>query len=170
MKLPLALTAALLCGAPIALAAVPLRPAVHCQIPCGIYGDSTRIDLLLEDAQTIEKGMQQIHELEGAEKPNYNQIVRWVANKDEHAQSIQDQVAAYWLAQRIKAPAGGDAAVRAIYLRQLELMHGITVAAMKCKQTTELSHVQALREHVHEFAATYFDEAALEHMKAHHGK
>ena len=60
----------------------------------------------------------------------------------EHAQAIQDQVAAYWLAQRIKAPQ--DEGGKDRYHRQLELMHGITVAAMKCKQTTVRSHRQRL--------------------------
>ena len=35
----------------------------HCQIPCGIYGDYTRIDLLREHIATIEKSMNQINEL-----------------------------------------------------------------------------------------------------------
>ena len=29
----------------------------HCEIPCGIYGDSVRIALLYEDIETIEKSL-----------------------------------------------------------------------------------------------------------------
>ena len=163
--LPLAVAGGLLLSA-----FAPAKPAspLHCQVPCGIYGDSTRITMMLEDITTIEKGMKSIVELEGAETKNYNQIVRWVSNKDEHAQNIQDTVAAYWLAQRIKAPKGGEEGARAKYLKQLELMHGLTVSAMKCKQTTDLSHVESLRHLTQAFAETYFSKEDLDHMKGHH--
>lgn len=144
-------------------------PALHCQVPCGIYGDKMRIDMLMEDAVTIEKGMQSLAAMDAEPSPSKNQMVRWVMNKDQHAQSIQDTVAAYWLAQRIKAPAedaGSDARER--YHGQLELMHGITVAAMKCKQTTEAAHVARLRALGLEFSATYFSAEDLEHIRSHH--
>ena len=147
----------------------PASPALHCQVPCGVYGDSARITVMLEDAATIEKGMKSIAELEAAETKNYNQIVRWVTTKDEHATNIQNTVAAYWLTQRIKAPKdGSDEAARAKYLQQLELMHGLTVAAMKCKQTTDVANVEAVRKLTHEFAGTYFSEEDLKHIRGHH--
>jgi len=120
----------------------------------------------MEDAATIEKGMKQIAELE--EAGGGHQHVRWIMTKEQHAQSIQDTVAGYWLAQRIKAPQGDDAEARERYHRQLELMHGITVAAMKCKQTTDTSHVDALRKHAMEFSATYFKGEDLKHIQQHH--
>jgi nickel superoxide dismutase len=147
---------------------VGAEPTFHCQVPCGIYGDKLRIDLMMEDAATIEKGMAQLREMDGQESPSKNQMVRWVMNKDDHAQAIQDQVAAYWLAQRIKAPK--DDSGREHYHGQLELMHGITVAAMKCKQTTDAAHVARLREHALAFSATYFKAEDLEHIRAHHGE
>jgi len=162
-------TAPLLALALLTAAFCPAPRAVHCQVPCGVYGDSARITMMLEDATTIEKGMNTIRDLEGADAKNYNQIVRWVTTKDEHATHIQETVAAYWLTQRIKAPAAGaDEAARAKYLGQLELMHGLTVAAMKCKQTTDTTHVQSLRKLTEAFAGTYFSEEDLAHMRGHH--
>ena len=32
----------------------------HCQIPCGIYGDSMRFSMMREDCDTLEKSMNQI--------------------------------------------------------------------------------------------------------------
>jgi nickel superoxide dismutase len=150
-------------AAPVAAA----TPVVHCQVPCGIYGDRMRIDMLMEDCATIEKGMAQIREMESSSTMNSNQMVRWVMTKDEHAAKIQEQVASYWLAQRIKAPA--DAAGRDKYLKQLELMHGITVAAMKCKQTTDAANVEAIRKLAQDFSATYFSAEDLEHIRQHQG-
>ena len=141
----------------------------HCQVPCGIYGDATRIDLLMEDASTIEKGMKTLNAMDAEESPSKNQMVRWIMNKDEHAQAIQDQVAAYWLAQRVKAPKdANDAAASEKYVKQLVLMHGLTVAAMKCKQTTDLAHVATIRKLALEFSETYFSKEDLEHIRSHH--
>ena len=149
--------------------AAPVEPQpFHCQVPCGIYGDLMRIDMLMEDAATIEKGMNSIVELERADQMNSNQMVRWVMNKDTHAAAIQETVASYWLAQRIKAPK--DDAGKAKYHQQLALLHGITVAAMKCKQTTDKAHVETLRSLAREFSGTYFSKEDLEHIHEHHGK
>jgi nickel superoxide dismutase len=178
MRTSLPLLACLL--TPLAAVEAPAPPAakpvtsealglpVHCQVPCGIYGDKMRIDMLMEDAATIEKGMQQLVEMDGQESPSMNQRVRWIMNKDTHAQAVQDQVASYWLAQRIKSPK--EAGERPRYLKQLEVMHGITVAAMKCKQTTEVANVVELRRLALEFSDTYFKAEDLEHIRAHHGE
>ena len=160
----------------LGLNAAPAAPAVepvaapapfHCQVPCGIYGDRMRIDMLMEDCATIEKGMAQIREMESSSTMNSNQMVRWVVTKDEHAAKIQEQVASYWLAQRIKAPT--DEAGREKYVKQLELMHGITVAAMKCKQTIDPANVEAIRKHAMAFSETYFSAEDLEHLHGEHG-
>ena len=120
-----------------------------------------------EDAQTIEKGMTQLQAFQAEESPNLNQVVRWTMAKDDHAQKIQDQVAAYWLAQRVKFPK--DEAGRATYVAQLEAMHQITVHAMKCKQTTDTAHVSELRSALMRFADTYFSKEDLQHIHDHHG-
>ena len=163
-----ALSAAFLSSATPPAAAPVLPPALlHCQVPCGIYGDTMRIDAMMEDVDTIEKGMGQIVQLE-ADGPA-NQLVRWVLTKDEHAAKIQEQVASYWLAQRVKAPREGDEKGRERYLRQLEILHGITVAAMKCKQTTDVAHTARIRELALAFSKTYFKDEDLKHLEAHHG-
>jgi len=155
--------------APTTPAPTPVpEPLPHCQVPCGIYGDSMRIDMMLEDVTTIEKGMKTIAEMEKSGEVVHNQMVRWVLTKDEHAAKIQEQVASYWLAQRIKVPAeDADEATRAKYRRQLELLHGIIVAAMKCKQTTDPSWPAMVRELAGIFSETYFTEEDLEHLREH---
>ena len=124
-----------------------------------------RIDMLMEDCATIEKAMTTLKAMDAEESPSKNQMVRWVMTKEQHAQSIQDTVAAYWLAQRVKAPK--DASGAGKYQSQLKSMHQITVAAMKCKQTTDKSHVDALRKAASEFSAGYFTAEDLEHLNKH---
>ncbi|MCB9913991.1 MAG: superoxide dismutase [Planctomycetes bacterium] len=153
-------------AAPVSTSA-PAAP-FHCQVPCGIYGDTLRIQMLLEDTATIEKGMVTLNAMDQEQAPSENQRVRWILTKDEHAQAIQDQVAAYWLAQRIKTPkADADEAALAKYHHQLELMHRLTVSAMKCKQTTDVEHVAELRRLCDEFSGTYFSAEDLEHLRGH---
>ena len=164
LVLPIAAIASF--AAPNAAPAPAPEPAVfHCQVPCGIYGDKLRIDMLMEDCATIEKGIAQIAALEAGDGLDKNQLVRWIMTKDEHAQMIQDQVASYWLAQRIKSPELDAAKTK--YHGQLEMLHGITVSAMKCKQTVDPAHVAKIRALVEAFSKTYFSPEDMQHLKEH---
>ncbi len=141
---------------------------VHCQVPCGIYGDHLRVELLKEHAATIEKAMIQIEELGKADKPNWNQLVRWISTKEEHAQKVQDQLSQYWLAQRIKAPKDGmNEKAGGRYMAQLMGNHAMTTAAMKCKQTTDVANVAAFRRALDMFQKAYFTAEDLEHLNGH---
>ncbi len=134
-----------------------LQSQAHCEIPCGIYGDSVRITLLYEHIATIEKSMNMINELSKQDKPDYNQLVRWVTNKEEHAVKIQDIVSQYFLHQRVKPVSSADVAAYGKYVKQLDLLHNILVFAMKSKQNTDLANIETLREKVHNFEHAYFD-------------
>ena len=146
----------------LALTLVAAAPAgAHCQIPCGIYDDELRVQLIEEHITTVEKSMNQIIALGSAEKIDYNQLVRWVGNKENHAQEIQDIVTAYFMAQRIKPPVNHDNEDEVKqYLHKLALLHHIQVHAMKAKQSTDLSEIDTLRELVAKFRTAYFGEEA----------
>ena len=127
----------------------------HCEIPCGIYGDDGRFSALFEDITTVEKSMKLIQELGAESDKNFNQIVRWVNNKEAHADHIREVVAQYFLAQRIKEPEAGDAAAQKAYTAKLVKLHEIIRTAMKCKQTTDISNAKKLYDLVHEFQVLY---------------
>lgn len=133
----------------------PALVGAHCEIPCGIYGDEGRFAALLEDVDTIEKSMNEIDKLSGESERNDNQIVRWVINKEHHADHIRDVVAQYFLAQRITEPAADDAAAMKAYTDKLVALHKIIRTAMKCKQTTDPANAQTLRDLVLAFQALY---------------
>lgn len=134
---------------------LPAAAAAHCQVPCGIYGDDLRFAAMEEDFTTIEKAMTQIVELSKAGDRNYNQIVRWVVTKEEHAEKIVDVLTDYFLMQRIAVPGDGDAAAAERYTRMLRQVHELLVQTMKCTQTTDLAHVEAGRKLLHDFQHTY---------------
>jgi nickel superoxide dismutase len=131
----------------------------HCQIPCGIYDDEARFDAMAENITTIEKSMKEIERLSAEAKPNMNQIVRWVNNKDHHADELSETVTYYFMAQRIKLPAKGDTKAYDKYVKELTLLHPMLVYAMKAKQTTDLANVQQLRSLLDEFHKLYSAEA-----------
>ena len=135
----------------------------HCQIPCGIYDDPLRFTQMEEHVATIEKSMKQIQELSAEEKPNLNQIVRWVNNKDAHADELTEIVTYYFLAQRVKPVDKSDRAAVAKYLKELTLLHEMIVHAMKAKQTIDLEHCSKLRDLIHEFEHSYLGEKARSH-------
>ncbi len=123
--------------------------SAHCEIPCGIYDDQLRTQLIAEHAATIEKSMKQIMALGQADPANTNQLMRWVSNKEDHATEVQHIVSQYFMTQRIKPD-------QKKYAEKLMVLHKMLITAMKCKQTTDLSHVNALRAHLKEFELLYF--------------
>ncbi len=139
----------------------------HCQIPCGIYGDEARFDMIAENATTIEKSMKQITELSAQAKPNMNQIVRWVQNKEEHADDTSEIITYYFMAQRVKPAAKSDSKAYEEYVKKLTVLHEMLVSCMKAKQTTELSHVEKLRSLLGEFHKAYFGKSCEEHEHKH---
>lgn len=135
----------------------------HCQVPCGIYDDPARFDMITEHITTIEKAMNQINTLSSAEKPNLNQIVRWVANKEEHADQLSQIVTHYFMAQRLKPSDQTQSKAHAEYVKKLTLLHEMLVYSMKSKQTADLSHVKKLRVLLSDFRTAYFAESAQKH-------
>ncbi|HFA51791.1 MAG TPA: superoxide dismutase [Bacteroidetes bacterium] len=129
---------------------------VHCEVPCGIYGDSLRIQMIEEHIRTIEKAMNKINEISKSDSPNYNQLVRWVMNKEEHAKKIQHIVSQYFLHQRIKLTDPANAKKYARYVKHLTHLHEIAVYAMKCKQTTDLKNIVKIKTAVDDFERSYF--------------
>ena len=140
----------------------------HCEIPCGIYNDQLRIELIWEHITTIEKSMNQVNTLSKEGTLNYNQLVRWVSNKEDHANELQHIVTQYFMTQRIKPAEQGDEAAHAAYLKKLEILHGLLVNAMKAKQTTDLAHIKSLRDLTDQFVDVYFDADAKKHLIEHH--
>ena len=127
----------------------------HCQIPCGIYDDEARLAAIREHIKTIEKSMEQIDAISAAGKPNHNQLVRWVNNKEHHADQISEIATEYFMTQRIKSADPADKEAYGQYIRMLTLLHRMLIAAMKAKQTTDLQYTKELATLLDEFTCAY---------------
>jgi len=129
----------------------------HCEVPCGIYDDKMRVEMIREHITTIEKAMKQIAALSGEATANYNQIVRWTVNKEKHAEELQHIVQQYFMTQRIKPAHSEDGTMTKTYVDQLTLLHMMLIHAMKAKQTTDLEQVETLRSLTNKFDEAYFE-------------
>lgn len=121
----------------------------HCEIPCGIYDDPLRTALIAEHLTTIEKSMNQVRVLQKENPVDYNQLVRWITNKEAHAVEIQHIVSQYFMTQRIKPD-------QKQYHEKLAVLHQLLVAAMNCKQTLDIQHVETARALLKSFEKLYF--------------
>jgi len=127
----------------------------HCQIPCGIYDDKARLVAIGEHIRTIEKSMEKIDSISATGKPNHNQLIRWVNNKEFHANQISEIVTEYFMTQRIKPADPTDKRAHGQYVRMLTLLHRTLIAAMKAKQTTDLQYTKELATLLDEFTRAY---------------
>ncbi len=135
----------------------------HCEVPCGIYNDELRIELMKEHIQTIEKAMHQIEEIQSSENINYNQLVRWINTKEHHATLIQEMAEQYFLAQRVKFADPSDQEKYQKYIAQLTTMHQLIVYAMKAKQSTDHEVIDNLNKSLTGFEEAYFGKDAHRH-------
>jgi len=140
-----------------AMATTPVEPAPkpvpHCQVPCGIYTDQLRFESMLEDTKTIAKSIGAINDFAssvggGMSGTAINQASRWVSTKEDHASHIQEVMASYFFAQRIKSD-------HQDYTGQLASAHRVIVAAMKAKQAAEPATADALKEAIYDFYRAY---------------
>ena len=126
------------------------QPAhAHCQIPCGIYDDHARVQSMLEDTATVEKSVKLIAELAGkSDAQSQNQLVRWVMNKEKHAQQIISTISDYFLTQRVK-PSQKN------YAERLAKHHAVIIAAMEAKQNSDVKYAKILKQRIEALLAYY---------------
>lgn len=127
---------------------------VHCEVPCGIYSDQMRFEMMLEDTKTIAKAITSLNEMtdgfsEGP--PNaktINQMTRWVNTKETHATNTQHIIAQYFMTQRIKSD-------KENYAKQLAAAHKVMVCSMKCKQDAAAATAVELKAAILDFYRAY---------------
>ena len=135
--------------ATLALWALSDDAQAHCQVPCGIYDDHARVDQIREDIVTITKAVNEMAALAAKQDAqSKQQFVRWVMNKETHADRVIRTIADYFFAQKIKMPAAGDKKATSAYYEMLARHHAVLVAAMLCKQGSSMEPVNALTKAV----------------------
>ena len=139
----------LLAGSVSLVLMLPRPSYAHCQVPCGIYDDHARLQAMLEDAATVEKAAVSMTDLAGkSDAQSQNQMVRWVMNKEKHAENVIQTISDYFLTQRVK-PSQED------YAERLQRHHAVIVAAMKAKQNAARSFAVELHKAIEALTEYY---------------
>jgi nickel superoxide dismutase len=130
----------------------------HCQLPCGIYDDHARVKMMLEDYNLITKAIKEIQEFsKNNDALSKSQLIRWVMNKEKHANHIIEIISDYFLTQRIK-PTQKD------YQERLVKHHKVILTAVTAKQKIDSDTAVAL-QHAISALLDYYPE---EHEEHHH--
>ena len=121
-----------------------------------------RVKMIEEHTLTILKSMNYIKTNQN-DLQQQNQVTRWIINKEQHAQEIQEIISEYFLTQRIKLKDESQES-KDLYHAQLAILHSILLDAMKCKQTVDTSITNSLLENLNKFVNLYFDEHGKKHL------
>lgn len=140
-----------------------LKSWAHCEVPCGIYEDEMRIEMMREHITTISKAMDHIEKLSGEMEPqSMNQLVRWINTKEDHANKIQEIITQYFMTQRVE-PLGEGGEISKESTMQLQYLHEMLVLAMKMKQSLDRDNIKMFQESMANFEKAYFGEDAHRH-------
>jgi len=129
-------------------------PVPHCEVPCGIYSDQMRFEMMLEDQATIAKAITSVNEFVTGFQDGpptgttLNQMTRWINTKELHATNTQEIIAQYFMTQRIKPE-------NEKYAIQLAAAHKVMVLAMKCKQDVSAESAEALKAAIFDLYRAY---------------
>lgn len=121
----------------------------HCDIPCGIYDPiSAQIDAL-----TVVRMMDLMDSLTGGDEKSrkefHNSISRYIAVKEDHAESAKHEIRVIW----------GDFIKEAHvdkYPQLPGLVHKIMQLGSKCRQSADREHGLALVDAINEFAEIFW--------------
>mmetsp|Transcript_2352 Transcript_2352/g.6213 ORF Transcript_2352/g.6213 Transcript_2352/m.6213 type:complete len:105 (-) Transcript_2352:179-493(-) len=86
---------------------------------------------------------------------SFNQMIRWVNTKEEHASKIISLISEYCLCQRVKKEVFAS---DKDYADALMAHHAVMQAAMKCKQSVDSAAADKLDHVIGDFAKMYTKE------------
>lgn len=151
----------------ILLAAILILPFTkaysHCEVPCGIYEDEMRVEMIREHITTIQKAMKEIEALsEKKDALSMNQMVRWINTKEDHANQIQHIITQYFMTQRVQLDVDNPETMEK-NIELLRNLHKMLVYSMKMKQSLDPELFDLFNESLSIFEKSYFGEAAHRH-------
>ena len=130
------------------------KAKAHCDVPCGIYDPSRA----LVSALTVVRMVDLIEAEEGCSADNAaaNKVIRCVAQKEEHAEDVKQEVRIIW----------GDFLKDAAAEGAHDLTHRIMLKASACRQGVNRDDAVELVELVNEFAELFWEAKGVETTRA----
>ncbi len=124
--------------------------SAHCDIPCGIYDPiSAKIA-----AQTVQKMVLRIGQLEGDDVASQNSLSRYITVKEEHAELCKHELRVLWADYTWPGTDANEIAAK--FNAALKL-------AGQCKQTVSMDNAEALVAAVDDIASTFWGTKGVEY-------
>ena len=124
--------------------------SAHCDIPCGIY-DPIAAKIA---AQTVQKMVLRIGQLEGDDVGAQNSLSRYVTVKEEHAELCKHELRVLWADYTWPGTDANEIAAK--FNSALKL-------AGQCKQTVSMDNAEALVAAVDDIASTFWATKGVEY-------
>ncbi len=128
------------------------RAQAHCDVPCGIYDPGTAQIAAL----TVVRMMDLMAGLESEGVAAHNNMARYIAVKEEHAEKAKHEIRVIW----------GDYFKKDKHPNVDELVHKIMQLGSKARQTADRETGVALVEAINEFAAIFWKTKGVATKKA----
>lgn len=122
--------------------------SAHCDIPCKIYDPAVAQISALTIIRLLDL-IQELADKDSLSLADHAQLVRLVAQKEEHATKVKEEVRIIW-GDFYKQPQFD------LLPKANELVHSIMLQASKCKQHIDRSMGEELLKLVNEFATGFW--------------
>lgn len=122
--------------------------SAHCDIPCKVYDPATAQISALTVIRLLDL-IQELNAKDALSLADHAQLVRLVAQKEEHAAKVKDEVRIIW-GDYYKQPQFD------LLPKANELVHSIMLQASKCKQHIDRANGEELLKLVNEFAEGFW--------------
>lgn len=130
------------------------RVSAHCDIPCKIYDPSTAQIAALTVIRMMDM-LAELGEKDSLTLADQAQLSRLVAQKEEHAMKVKEEVRIIW-GDYFKQPQFDQ--VAGIH----DLVHGIMMQGSKCKQHIDRDMSVELLKMVNQFAEAFWQTKGVE--------
>lgn len=125
--------------------------SAHCQLPCGIYHDDMIYDLIDQYAETMYKGITVMNQSKLDSVHDFNELTRWVIEKEKESNETAQLITFYFLQQKIK-PGEPETTKR------LEAAHKLLFLLVAIKQNNEIRFVDQFAKQWEDFKLMFHPE------------
>ncbi len=128
-----------------------LELSAHCQMPCGIYHDEMVYDQIDQYTETMYKGITVMNQNKLESVHDFNDLTRWIMEKEKESNDIAQLINVYFLQQKIK-PGEPETAKR------LTTAHKLLFLLVAIKQNNDLKFVDQFIKQWEEFKLMFHPE------------
>ncbi len=125
--------------------------SAHCQMPCGIYHDEMVYDQIDQYAETMYKGITVMNGNKLDSVHDFNDLTRWILEKEKESNTTAELISSYFLQQKIKPDEPET-------VKRLVAAHKLLFLIVAIKQNNEVKFVEQFAKQWDEFKLMFHPE------------